>query len=393
MQRPIIVIALFIALLASSATAEDALDAAGVYRAAAPSVVVVEGMTGTGGSQGSGVVVADRQVVTNFHVVRDTVGFLLVRQGERTWRAEVEAVDEERDLATLSVVLRRSETFDLPVARKRASWTLEIGERVYAIGSPRGLERTLSDGLISGLPALEGTKLVQTTAAISPGSSGGGLFDQRGALVGITTAYLKDSQSLNFAVSSDDVLRLQRAPPRWEGKPYVLEPPTAAPRSLASTSTKQSGVGGAPVPDPALPLPLSAVTAVFLVTASTGPVATAGGMTEEWMRARIGRRLRNKGIWVFESREEAIRAKKYAVPLMVGIDSMNIEDTVFYPWRITLYIFENATYADGELRPVVLWSDGTFGFGGSSVVTEQVAGALDERIDELATKLGRDGRR
>jgi len=78
---------------------------------------------------------------------------------------------------------------------------------VYAIGAPQGLELTLSEGLISGLRKLEEDlprhkvrNVIQTTAAISPGSSGGGLFDARGQLVGITTFLLTAGQSLNFAI-------------------------------------------------------------------------------------------------------------------------------------------------------------------------------------------------
>jgi hypothetical protein len=86
--------------------------------------------------------------------------------------------------------------------------SLQIGEPVYAIGAPRGLELTLSNGIVSSLRPNDGSHLIQTTAAISPGSSGGGLFDARGNLVGITTLYLTDSQSLNFAVPADWIWEL-----------------------------------------------------------------------------------------------------------------------------------------------------------------------------------------
>ena len=80
---------------------------------------------------------------------------------------------------------------------------LLVGERVFAIGAPRGLELSMTEGIVSakrGSP-LEPPMLLQTTAPISPGSSGGGLFDSKGRLVGITTFYIKDSQNLNFAVA------------------------------------------------------------------------------------------------------------------------------------------------------------------------------------------------
>ena len=91
-----------------------------------------------------------------------------------------------------------------PVPGVRATGGLEVGESVYAIGNPRRLQRSLSQGLISGIRDERQGRLIQTTAPISPGSSGGGLFDSRGKLLGITSLTTVDSQNLNFAVSADD---------------------------------------------------------------------------------------------------------------------------------------------------------------------------------------------
>ena len=84
---------------------------------------------------------------------------------------------------------------------------MKVGERVYTIGAPSGLERTLGEGLISGLRTTEEGKLIQTSAPISPGSSGGGLFDSSGHLIGVTSFLLKDAQSLNFAIVAEDFWR------------------------------------------------------------------------------------------------------------------------------------------------------------------------------------------
>lgn len=91
-----------------------------------------------------------------------------------------------------------------PVDAARKSTSLEVGETLFAIGSPRGQENTLSQGLLSGIRRDSGITYIQTTAPISPGSSGGGLFDQYGNLVGITTLEISDSQSLNFAIAIDE---------------------------------------------------------------------------------------------------------------------------------------------------------------------------------------------
>ena len=84
---------------------------------------------------------------------------------------------------------------------------VEIGERVYTIGSPKGLSNTLGDGLVSGLRELKAITLIQTSAPVSPGSSGGALVDAHGALIGITTFILADAQNLNFAIAAEEFWR------------------------------------------------------------------------------------------------------------------------------------------------------------------------------------------
>ena len=80
---------------------------------------------------------------------------------------------------------------------------LRTNDKVYAIGSPKGLENSLSDGIVSGKRRNRKSGFdIQFTADISPGSSGGGLFDADGNLIGITTSARKDANSLYFAVPS-----------------------------------------------------------------------------------------------------------------------------------------------------------------------------------------------
>jgi len=98
----------------------------------------------------------------------------------------------------------------VPVSVQPSS-SLAIGERVYSIGAPEGLELTFSDGIISGFRKNKQARVIQTTAAVSQGSSGGGLFDAQGRLVGITTFYLEEGQNLNFALPGDLVLALRES--------------------------------------------------------------------------------------------------------------------------------------------------------------------------------------
>jgi serine protease Do len=91
-----------------------------------------------------------------------------------------------------------------------ATDALKVGARVYAIGAPRGLETTLSDGLLSGLRrnAQGQLEAIQVTVPISGGSSGGGLFDAQGRLIGVTTYVMRDSQNLNFALPASWIAEL-----------------------------------------------------------------------------------------------------------------------------------------------------------------------------------------
>jgi tetratricopeptide (TPR) repeat protein len=94
-------------------------------------------------------------------------------------------------------------------ARLGRAASLKVGAPVYAVGAPQGLELSLSEGIVSQLRGGP-PPLIQTTVAISPGSSGGGLFNAEGELVGITTFYLKDSQSLNFALPVEWIAEVAR---------------------------------------------------------------------------------------------------------------------------------------------------------------------------------------
>src|SRR5579883_1648850 len=182
------------------------LSAQQVFKRVSPSVMVVESLNARGAvvAFGSGVVIAPGCVITNRHVIEDGVSFRVVHSA-RKWPAKLMKVDPDHDLAELSVA-----GLDAPAVTVLDSSKLEVGETVYAIGAPEGLELTISEGLISGLRDFDKGRVIQTSAAISPGSSGGGLFDTQGRLVGITTFYLKEGQSLNFALPAEWTTALNR---------------------------------------------------------------------------------------------------------------------------------------------------------------------------------------
>ncbi|MDH5535278.1 MAG: trypsin-like peptidase domain-containing protein [Betaproteobacteria bacterium] len=166
-----------------------------IFQQASKSVVTIHAYDKDGNAlnQGGGVVVGKEAVATNCHVVEDSAR-IAVHHETHVYEAKLTHADNDRDLCQVAV-----SQLDAPRA---TLWTgqLRVGQRVYAIGAPEGLELTFTDGLISSLREFEGSQYIQTSAAISSGSSGGGLFDSEGRLIGITSFFLQDGQNLNFAL-------------------------------------------------------------------------------------------------------------------------------------------------------------------------------------------------
>ncbi len=213
--------------ITSSFAKSQTLSPAELFQKVSPSVFVVEALDENGKTLvlGSAVAIARDFLITNCHVVENGSS-LTVRRGKETWNARLIQAVSTHDLCGLrpkadSQITRAFDeqgrvifkNEDSPTGRPsglflspvnvRPSSDLATGEHVYAIGAPEGLELTFSEGVISALRESEGVHLIQTSAPTSPGSSGGGLFDVRGNLIGITTFQLKEGQSLNFALPGE----------------------------------------------------------------------------------------------------------------------------------------------------------------------------------------------
>jgi hypothetical protein len=169
-----------------------------IYARVSQSVFVVRSDKGIG----SGVVVAPERIITNHHVVTGAKQ-LEVSFGELKLRATVLKSDAQRDLALLSIPgLKQT------APKRRVLLSIRVGERAYALGTPEGVEQTFSEGIVSAIRKDEdGYARVQHTAPITFGSSGGGLFDEQGRLLGINTFFRKSdgqhSGELNFAGPAD----------------------------------------------------------------------------------------------------------------------------------------------------------------------------------------------
>lgn len=184
------------------------LGAEDVFATVGRSVYVVsaarndEDLKARKGRFGSAVAMDERTALTNCHVIED-MAVIVLRQGNQAFRATLSAADMGGDRCLMTVSPARLTA----VPGVRAWDDLRVGETVYTIGAPKGLEATLGQGLISGLRPIKATRYVQTTAPIAAGSSGGGLFDSAGNLVGVTTFHLRDADGLNFAIAAEDFFR------------------------------------------------------------------------------------------------------------------------------------------------------------------------------------------
>ena len=181
--------------------ASQDFNAQEIFRIVAPSVYFIVAGTTREASIGSAVAVAADTALTNGHVIENqTLIMVLDEATKEPLKASVSSADRSSDRCFLKVDGGSLN----PIAAVRRFTDLSVGERVYTIGNPSGLSKTLGEGLISGLRQRDGIRYVQTTAQISRGSSGGALVDSKGALVGITTFLLKDAQNLNFAIAAED---------------------------------------------------------------------------------------------------------------------------------------------------------------------------------------------
>lgn len=146
-------------------------------------------------------------LVSNCHVLIG--GALKLEISDELLEGTIGKRDFSRDICSIYLdgnVPSQAETN----VQMRLHATLNVGEEVFVIGNPSGLAQSLSSGIVSAIRQQEGIKLIQFTAPISPGSSGSPVFDNAGRLVGIVTSQVTEGQNLNFAVSADHLLELDR---------------------------------------------------------------------------------------------------------------------------------------------------------------------------------------
>ena len=205
---------------------EENVSVSEIYAQVADSVVVIRGMVFSGYSifgrqvysqiQGSGFVynfTGEAVVVTNNHVISDTINITVTFSNGNAYPAEVLGSDPYAELAVLSVEAPQDEYVPLEIA---SSSNLQVGDPVMVVGTPYGLAGSMSTGFVSALGrtlTAETTggyviaNVIQTTAPLNPGNSGGPVLNYQGQVVGIATAIVEDSQGLGFAIPSNTILR------------------------------------------------------------------------------------------------------------------------------------------------------------------------------------------
>jgi tetratricopeptide (TPR) repeat protein len=179
-----------------------------VFTSVNDAIVVVEayGYDGIKSSQGSGVIIKDKNIlITNFHIYAGNEKLVIKHNDKEIKYTDIIGLSIDKDILVLSI-----EEGDFPQIKIGSSILLNIGTKVYAIGSPLGLENTITEGLVGGFRKFDDKKndieYVQISASLSPGSSGGAVLNSEGELIGISTMGFKEGQNLNFAIRIEDAL-------------------------------------------------------------------------------------------------------------------------------------------------------------------------------------------
>jgi S1-C subfamily serine protease len=157
----------------------------------------------------------DGRIVTNFHVIEDASRIEVVLADNTRWKASLVGVSQDKDLAVLKISAPAEQLRPIPLGDSR---NLLVGQKVFAIGNPFGLDQTMTSGIVSALgreiQSVSGRTIqgvIQTDAAINPGNSGGPLLDSAGRLIGVNTAIYSPSGAsagIGFAVPVEIVNRV-----------------------------------------------------------------------------------------------------------------------------------------------------------------------------------------
>ncbi|MGQ9800629.1 MAG: S1C family serine protease [Candidatus Saccharicenans sp.] len=199
-----------IAYLFSSIAFAQTLSIEKIINNALPSVVkiVVYDITGSKRAEGSGFFIGPGKILTNAHVIDRAYSASVQSSLKLYENITIIKRDDDLDLALLLV-----EDAGEPALPLAEASDLRPGQRVLAIGNPLGFDQTVSDGLISAIRGIPGKiQIIQTSAPVSPGSSGGPLLDLKGEVIGVISATVSEGQNLNFAIGIETLKQFLQRP-------------------------------------------------------------------------------------------------------------------------------------------------------------------------------------
>jgi hypothetical protein len=184
----------------------SAVSASELFKAASPSVVLIEIYGNDGKVLGSGsgfIVTADGEILTNYHVIAHTKrATVKLANGDAYDDVAALDLDKRKDIALIKI-----KAIGLSPLKLGHSNVVQVGDPLYALGNPLGLfQNTLSEGILSGIRQADGFKLFQLSVPVSHGSSGSPVFDSHGTVIGIVEATIDEGQNLNFAIPIDYAL-------------------------------------------------------------------------------------------------------------------------------------------------------------------------------------------
>ena len=216
------------------------MTASELYKRSVPAVAAIDcfGPEGRKIAMGSGFVAsANGKVFTNLHVILPCASVTVrLGNGDAYDSPAVMEVDNRKDIALIHV-----KGANLPFLALADSNDVEIGQTVFSIGNPSGLQNTLQQGLVSGFRQMDGYKLMQVSASINPGNSGGPILDAYGEVIAISSAKINGAENLGFAIPSNYASGYLDS--RNE-MPFNLFA-EAVKRAMAANAAKQAGPGTA----------------------------------------------------------------------------------------------------------------------------------------------------
>jgi len=362
-----------------------------VYDRYSRSVVTLRTKTGSG----TGFFDADGKLFTCWHVVKDASEVeVQFSDGKKVMAYWVQHVNVDADIAVLVTSFYQGwEKYES--GPKLGDWAgTKVGEALYVMGSPLGLDGTLTAGMVSSKRQMERYELLQLSAAISPGSSGSPILNDRGEVIGMVTSALKSGQSLNFGVSVKDLKDVFGVP-----LAYVVSGGTDAPASSNLDSLLLN-----PVFSKNLSPQLRNLGPISVLVEEV-PEALKKAVSVQDLRSWTEINCRSEGFTVISQAEQDAKFMRSPVPsdermalktqdefgsqCYVNVNALKQTDgTISYSIRVE--ITRGALVFPGQFLNVTVLSKSTLGFFGSAY---DPGTRVKEVISDLIAQLGKELKR